>query len=384
MKDLSDVLSPRLRKMEKTLIRQINDLADPSCINLGLGELQFPTPKAILGHVRENLGAWPLGYSPNEGFRELRELIAGQAGYPLSPDQVCVTLGAEEALMDVLMAITGTGDEILVPDPGFPAYPSLVRLAGGSPMPYPLLADDGFCLRAVNVLNVITPKTKAVIINSPNNPTGAIYSAQELEKLAAAVNSRPLVVISDEVYRDIAFDGPAASIAPLSDRCVTVNSISKSFAMTGWRIGWCTGPPEVAKAIRTFHQMAVICAPSVSQYAAIYALRGAADEERNRNLAELKKRRDIAVRCVDRYLGLPYVRPAGTFYLFLSIPSRDPKVGSSLDAALGLLKEEKVVTIPGSAFGRNGEGYLRISFAPEAEKVEEGIRRIGRFFGPHS
>lgn len=380
MKDLSDVLSPRLRDMEKTLIRQINDLADPSCINLGLGELQFPTPKAILAHVRENLEAWPLGYSPNEGFWELRELIAGRAGYPLSPDQVCVTLGAEEALMDVLMAITGTGDEILVPDPGFPAYPSLVRLAGGTSIPYPLLPDNGFGLRAADLLNLITPKTKAVIINSPNNPTGAIYSAQELEKLATAVNSLPLIVISDETYRDIAFDGPAASLAPLSNRCVTVNSFSKSFAMTGWRIGWCAAPPDIAKAIRTFHQMAVICAPSVSQYAAIYALRGGADDERNRYLAELKRRRDIAIRCVDQYLGLPYVRPAGTFYLFLSIPSGNPKAGSSLDAALGILKEEKVVTIPGSAFGRKGEGYLRISFAPEPEKIEEGIRRIGRFF----
>jgi aspartate/methionine/tyrosine aminotransferase len=369
-----------MRGIEKTLIRQINDLADPSYINLGLGELRFPTPKAIRDHVHENLDRWPLGYSPNEGFPELLELIAGRTGYPLSPDQLCVTLGAEEALLDVLMAVTGSGDEVLVPDPGFPVYPSLVRLAGGTPIPYPLLPGDGFSLRAANILNLITPKTKAAIINSPNNPTGAVYSRQELEKLAAAVNSLPVIIISDEVYAEIVFDGPAASIAPLLDRCVTVNSLSKSFAMTGWRIGWAAAPPDVAKAVKTFHHLAVVCAPSISQYAAIHALRGFADEEKKRNLVELKRRRDFAMGCVDQYLGLPYVRPAGTFYLFVDISSRIPKSGNALDVALKLLKEQKVVTIPGSAFGRNGEGYLRISFAPEPKKIEEGIRRIGRFF----
>lgn len=377
---MSQILSPRMRGMEKTLIRRVNDLADASCINLGLGELLFPTPKAVLEYVRENLESWPLGYTPNEGFPELRELIAARAGYPLSPDRVCVTLGAEEALLDVLMAITGEGDEILVPDPGFPAYPSLVRLAGGTPLPYPLLRGRDFRLRAGDILDRITPKTKGVILNSPNNPTGAVDSGEELEKLAAGLRPLPLTAISDEVYGDIVFEGKAASIAPLLDSCVTVNSLSKSFAMTGWRIGWCAAPPEVAKAVKTFHQLAVMCAPSLSQRAAIHALRGFADEERERNLAELKKRRDVAMECVDRYLGLPYARPAGTFYLFLDISSKIPKDGNCLATALELLKKEKVVTIPGSAFGRNGEGYLRISFAPRPEQIEEGIRRIGRFF----
>jgi aspartate/methionine/tyrosine aminotransferase len=366
--------------LEKTLIRRINDLADPSCINLGLGELKFPTPKAILDYVRENLDTWSLGYSQNEGFPELRELIASRAGYPLSPDQVCVTSGAEEALLDVLMAVAGPGDDVLVPDPGFPAYPLLVRLAGANPVSYPLLPGDGFSLRAESILDLITPKTKSVIINSPNNPTGSVYSRGELEKLAAVLRSLPLMVISDEVYGDIVFDGPAVSIAPLLEHCVTVNSLSKSFAMTGWRIGWCTAPPEVAKAVGTLHQLAVMCAPSVSQHAAIHALGGFADDEMKHNLAELRKRRDVAMQSIRRYWDTPFIKPAGTFYLFADISAKIKKAGNSLETSLKILKQEKVVTIPGSAFGRNGEGYLRLSFAPEPDQIEEGIRRIGRFF----
>jgi aspartate/methionine/tyrosine aminotransferase len=373
-------LAGRMLGMEKTMIRRINDLADASCINLGLGELKFPTPKAILDHVRENLGAWRLGYSPNEGFPELRRLIAEQSGESVSPEQVCVTVGAEEALLDVLMVLVGAGDEVLIPDPGFPAYPSLVRLAGGEPITYPLLPEDDFAFRAERVTGLITGKTKAVIINSPNNPTGSVHSSKQLETLARGVQALPLTVISDEVYRDIVFGEPAVSFAALADRCVTVNSLSKSHSMAGWRIGWCVAPPDIAKAVRTFHQLAVMCVPSLSQYAAIHALRGFADQELRENLEELRKRRDFAMACVDRYTGFPYVAPAGTFYLFVDVSRRLAKFSNSLDAALKLLAEEKVVTIPGSAFGQIGERYLRISFAPEPDALEEGIRRMGRFF----
>ncbi|MBE0713138.1 MAG: aminotransferase class I/II-fold pyridoxal phosphate-dependent enzyme, partial [Candidatus Aminicenantes bacterium] len=251
-------LAGRMLGMEKTMIRRINDLADASCINLGLGELKFPTPKAILDHVRENLDAWRLGYSPNEGFPELRRLIAEQSWESVSPEQVCVTVGAEEALLDVLMVLVGAGDEVLIPDPGFPAYPSLVRLAGGEPKAYPLLPEDNFVLRAEKLMGLVTEKTKAIIINSPNNPTGAVHSSKELERLARGVQALPLTVISDEVYRDIVFGDPAASFAAMTDRCVTVNSLSKSHSMAGWRIGWCVAPPDIAKAVRTFHQLAVM------------------------------------------------------------------------------------------------------------------------------
>jgi len=373
-------LAGRMLGMEKTLIRRINDLADPSCINLGLGELRFPTPKAVLDHVRKNLDSWRLGYSPNEGFPELRQLIAEQSGEAVSSEQVCVTVGAEEALLDALMVLVEAGGEVLIPDPGFPAYPSLVRLAGGEPKAYPLLPEDNFGLRAEKLLGLVTVKTRAIIINSPNNPTGAVHSSKELQTLVRGVQALPLTLISDEVYRDIVFGEPAVSLAALTDRCVTVNSLSKSHCMTGWRIGWCVAPPDIAKAVRTFHQLAVMCAPSLSQYAAIHALRGFADEETRSNLEELRKRRDFAMACVDRYTGFSYVAPAGTFYLFIDISSRLAKFDNSLDAALKLLAAEKVVTIPGGAFGRIGEGYLRLSFAPAPDGLEEGIKRLGRFF----
>ena len=373
-------LAGRMLGMEKTMIRRINDLADPFCINLGLGELKFPTPKAILDHVRENLDSWRLGYSPNEGFPELRQLIAEQSGEAVSSEQVCVTVGAEEALLDTLMVLIEAGDEVLIPDPCFPAYPSLVRLAGGEPKAYPLLPEDHFGLRAEKLLDMVTERTRAIIINSPNNPTGAVHSLEELQTLARGVQALSLTVISDEVYRDIVFGEPAASLSALTERCVTVNSLSKSHSMSGWRVGWCVAPPDIAKAIRTFHQLAVMCVPSLSQYAAIHALRGFADHELRSNLEELRKRRDFAMACMDRYTDFPCMAPAGTFYLFVDISGRLAKFGSSLDAALKLLAEEKVVTIPGSAFGRVGEGYLRLSFAPPPDALEEGIKRIGRFF----
>jgi aspartate/methionine/tyrosine aminotransferase len=376
---MSAELSARMKGMAKTMIRQIKDLADPSSIDLGLGELQFPTPGAVIDHVRDKLGSWRLGYTPNEGLPELRSLIAARSGHGVPPEGVCVTLGAEEALMDVLMVLVGPGDEVLVPDPGYPAYPSLVRLAGGEPRPYPLAASAGFRLRAEDVVGRVTGKTRAVIINSPNNPTGAVYSGAELESLAAGLADLPLTVVSDEAYADIVFDGPAVSVGPLLRNCVTIGSLSKSFSMAGWRVGWCVGPADVVKAVGVFHQLAVTCPPAVCQYAAIHALSGFADDDKARYLEELKRRRDFALDCLAAHTGLSYVSPAGTFYVFVDISPARAALGTSEAVALRLLAEERVVTIPGSAFGRIGEGYLRLSFAPEPGLIEEGIKRIGRF-----
>jgi len=379
METQPSILSDRMRGIEKTLIRRIHDLAGPDCIDLGLGELRFPTPRPILEHVRENLGTWKLGYTPNEGYPELRELIAGRSGYPVTPERVCVTVGAQEALMAVLMVIVNAGDEILVPDPGFPAYAALVRLAGGEPATYPLFPEAGFKMNAGRVLGALTGKTKAVILNSPNNPSGAVYAGRELETLAAGLNERSVLAISDEVYKEIAFGKPPDSIASYMDRCVVIDSLSKSYGMTGWRIGWCVVPPDMAKSLAGFHQLAVTCASALSQRAAIHALKGFADEERKRNLEELRRRRDLAAKCLDEHTDLRYIKPEGTFYVLVDVADKKPGFGGSLDIAMGLLTKEKVVTIPGLAFGPRGEGYLRLSFAAEPGQIEEGIRRLGRF-----
>ena len=372
-------VSSRLRGMQKTLIRRMHDLADSSSIDLGLGELRFPTPAPILEHVRENLVNWKLGYTPNEGYPELRELLAAKSGRDVTADRIFVTVGAQEALLAVLMAVVETGDEVLVPDPGYPAYPSLVRLAGGGPKPYPLLPEDGFKAGANRILGLVGEKTKAVILNSPNNPTGAVYAREELEKLALGLRRTSTLAISDEVYGEIAFGERPESISSYTDRCAEINSFSKTYCMTGWRIGWCVVPAELTRPLAAFQQLSVTCAPAISQRAAIFALNGFADEDVKRNLGELARRRAVALKCLEDNTDLGCVAPGGAFYLFVDVSDKRSRFGSSLDIALALLKKEKVVTIPGIAFGAGGEGYLRLSFAAEPGDIVEGIRRLGRF-----
>jgi aspartate/methionine/tyrosine aminotransferase len=369
-----------MRGIDKTLIRRINDLKGPDSIDLGLGELKFPTPAAILDEVKARAGEWNLGYTPNEGLPKLRELIAGNSGYEVTSDEVCVTVGAQEALFGLLMVLVNPGDEVLVPDPGYPAYPSIVKMAGGTPRAYSLFPEDDFRLRSGEVERNLTKKTKAVIINSPNNPSGAVYSGGELKRLAGVLEARGILAISDEVYREIYFGERPDSFARHMSRFAVVDSVSKTFSMTGWRLGWCIAPPELVRLFARFHQLAVTCAPALSQHAAVFALGGGAEAERRRNLEELRRRRDLALRCLREFTDLKCLEPGGAFYIFVDISGKTASRGNSLDAALGLLAKEKVVVIPGTAFGERGEGYIRLSFAAAPEQIEEGIRRIGRFF----
>lgn len=375
------MVSRRMRGIEKTLLRQINDRADSSCINLGLGEPSFPTPKSILNHLKEKVDDWNLGYSPNAGLQELRELIAKNSGLQVTAGQICVTVGAEEALFSALMVIVNSGDEVLIPDPGFPAYESIVKIAGGVPKSYQLYRENNFSLKYEHVKNNITDKTTAIILNSPNNPSGAVYSSEELMKLGELLEQRSIIAISDEIYRDIYFEERPDSIANHIHNYVVVNSLSKSFSMTGWRLGWCITPPELSKPLANFHQLAVTCAPKISQQVALFAIKGFVEKEKLRNIDELRRRREFAMSCVEKYTDLKYVKPSGAFYIFMDVLSKMPKYGNSLEISLNLLSKEKVVTIPGLAFGNGGEGYLRISFASSPEQIEEGIRRIGHFFG---
>lgn len=372
--------SERMRGIERTLIRQIHDKADPSCLDLGLGEPSFPTPASIRNHLKANIDRWHLGYTPNAGLRELRELIAGQCGFAVSADQVCVTIGAEEGIWAALTVTVDPRDEILVPDPGYPAYESLVKIVGGVPKKYPLDGKNGFLLRSEDVGSCISDKTKAVILNSPNNPTGAVYSKKELEKLSNILDEKNVLVISDEVYRELYFGEKPGSVADHARNCVVVNSVSKSFSMTGWRLGWCTAPSKLIESIISFNQLAVICPPVISQHAAIFALKGLADEEKKQNFEEMQRRRALALTCLEKYTPFEYIVPQGAFYIFMDVSDKMPEYGNTLEISLRILAEKKVVTIPGVAFGEKGEGYLRISFAASPEHIVEGIRRIGQFF----
>lgn len=372
--------SRRTQNIERTLIRRINDLADSSCINLGLGEPSFPTPKALRDVLKEKVDDWHLGYSRNAGLRELQEIIAEKSGLGVNTDQVCITVGSEEALFVALLVVVDPGDEVLVPDPGFPTYPSVTKIMGGTPIKYLLHTDNNFLLRTEEIEDLISEKTKAIILNSPNNPSGAVYSRVELEKLARILMEKNIVAISDEVYRDIYFDEWPDSLANHMSTCVVLNSLSKSHSMTGWRLGWCIFPPELSNPFIDAHQMVVMCAPMLSQRIALFALRGVADREKAQNIEELRRRRDLAMRCIDKYTNLKYIKPSGAFYILVDVSDKAAHYGTSLEISLSLLKKEKVVTIPGIAFGKGGEGFLRISFAATPEKIEEGIRRIGRYF----
>ena len=373
------MISDRMAGIEKTLIRRMTEMADPSCLNLGLGEPRFPTPRAILDHVRDHCRDWPLGYTPNEGYRELRELIALAGGRGAAADQVCVTCGAQEAIFAALMVLINPGDEILVPDPGYPAYASIVRICGGIPRPYRLEASSGFALDLKEIEKTLSPKTKALVLNNPHNPTGAVYSDEDIRRLAAVCDDRKIPIVSDEVYGAIYFRNPPASPAAYSKRVIVVDSLSKTFSMTGWRLGWCILPPELMKSLAALHQLTVSCASALSQHAAMFALRGGADAEKEANLREMKRRRDLIMDVLRRHSDLPFIEPAGAFYIMADVSGKAKRFGNSFEIARTILSREKVVTIPGSAFGPGGEGYLRLSFAAGPDEIEEGVRRIGQF-----
>jgi aminotransferase len=369
----------RLLGVEKTLIRTMNDMADSSCINLGLGELPFPTPRPILEHVRAHLESWKLGYTPNEGLPELRERIAAKSGLRGAAERVCVTVGAQEALFAVLMVLAGPGDEVLVPDPGYPAYASIVKLTGATPRTYPLEREAGFHLEAKSIEMAVGPACRAVVLNSPQNPSGAVHSAEEVGRLAAFCRRRNLALISDEVYAEITYGIGREPDGGRDPETIVINSLSKAYAMTGWRLGWCIVPSTLIKPLAAFHQLCVMSAATLSQRAALFALGGGADAEKTANLAELARRRQLIMDALRRHTDLSFIEPEGAFYVLVDVRKALGRFGDSLTLATELLKKEKVVTIPGAAFGERGEGLLRLSFAAGREEIEEGVRRLGRF-----
>ena len=320
-----------MKIVEKTLIRQVHDRSAPGALNLGLGEPGFPTPAPIIAHVRGHLQEWSLGYTPNEGLGELRQKIAetesAAARFSVPPERVVVTVGSEEALFMILLAAVEPGDEVLVPDPGYPAYPSIVRLAVGRPISYPLSAADRFRLRSTAILERINSRTRAIVLNSPNNPTGSIYTDGELEALAEGLRGSDILVVSDECYRSLSYGAAPASIqARYEDTCV-VNSLSKSHSMTGWRLGWAIVPPRWLKSLAACHQLGVTCASAVSQKAAVFALGGGAEAACAANREELRRRGSLALAGLDRYAGWKAAAPEGGFYIFVDAAEDCARIG---------------------------------------------------------
>ena len=365
----------RLQGVKLSLIRRVFERAPAGAINLGLGEPAFDTAPEILATAREALDGGRLGYTFNGGMAELRELVAERSPGSPGPESVCVTVGANGGLLGSMLAAVDAGDEVLVPDPGFPTYEALASLAGATAVRYPMMADAGFRFSADSLELMITPSTRAVVINTPSNPTGHVIPYGELEKLSRLAEEHDLTVISDEVYQHFYYAERATSYGDVSSRGLVVNSLSKTEAMTGWRIGWVVGPPEFIAGVTAINQHSVTCAPALAQLAALTALGPGSAERAERTRADFARRRSLMLETIDRELGLPRIEPDGAFFVMVEAAPE----GNSLEVALDILEKTGVVTVPGAAFGDQAARFLRLSFAASEPDISEGLRRIAEW-----
>jgi len=383
-----DPISKKVRALSPSGIRKYFDLIAglDGVISLGVGEPDFVTP----WHICE-AGIWALekgdtAYTSNYGLIELREEIARylESRYNLTYDpreELLVTVGVSEGLDLAIRAVTDPGDEIIIPEPTYVSYKACTNLAGGIDVPVPSSARDGFQMRASEIQRRITPRTKAILLGYPNNPTGAIMEREELAKIARLAQKHDLTVISDEVYERLTYGVEHASIVPLPGmrhRSILLGGFSKSYAMTGWRIGYAAANADIIESMVKIHQYTMLCASVIAQRAALEALRNG-DPQVQEMVAEYDQRRRIIVKGFND-IGLTCFEPRGAFYAFPSIKITGL---SSDDFAEKLLKEEKVVVIPGSAFGKSGEGHIRCCYATSMDEIEEALERIGRFVKKH-
>ena len=366
-------------------IREMQSLVGPESVNLGLGQPVIEPPQELIAIVEETLRSADLGYTAFAGIPELREQIASRViGSEGKREQVCITVGTTEALFASMLTLLGPGDEVLIPDPGFISYQAVSRIVGATPVRYPVRARDGFRVDVDTIAACITENTKALIINSPNNPTGRIIPGDDLKRLGKLADEHDFYIFSEEVYSSINFTGTTASAWGISDRVFLIDGISKIYAMTGWRLGWVVGPKALIKPITTTHHYMVACAPAIAQQV---LLRLNADNgtpgKRIRNVIQhaYNRRRHAMIEAITHQLGWEYIPPDGAFYLMLKIPGKLLKGSTSEKIAKQMVAEQDVVTIPGSAFGTEGEGYLRLSFAVTEETIYKGIERIAKFAG---
>ncbi|MCE8425517.1 MAG: aminotransferase class I/II-fold pyridoxal phosphate-dependent enzyme [Candidatus Methanoperedens sp.] len=351
-------------------------------ISLGVGEPDFVTP----WHIREaciySLEKGITSYTSNYGLLELRELISKsfRMEYDVDYDpeqQILVTTGVSEAADLAFRAIINPGDEVIVPEPCYVSYKPSVSLAGGVPVPVPTIQENEFRITAEQISKYITVKTKALVLSYPNNPTGAVLGRSDLEEIADVVNEYDLVVISDEVYGKLTYNGTHtcfSSISGIKERTIVLNGFSKSHAMTGLRLGYAVGSEELIDAMTKIHQYAMLCAPVTAQIGAIEALKNG-DVEMKKMVREYDRRRRLIVTGLNK-IGLDCFEPKGAFYAFPSIKN----TGLTSEGFAGrLLKEQKVAVVPGNVFGECGEGYLRCSYATSREQIAEALRRIEVF-----
>ena len=371
----------RALSMPRSAIREIMALAagQPDIIHLEVGEPDFTTPDFIIEKAFAKVRAGATRYTPNAGTTSLRASIArhvtANSGQEIAAEQIVVTTGAIGALFSAAFAVLDPGDEILIPDPGWPNYQSIAHLAGATATTYNQPAARGFLPDAGEIEALISPRTKAILINSPGNPTGAVFPQQLMAAIAGLADRYGLYLISDEVYEDFVFEGIHVSAldAGSPDRTIIVSGVSKSYAMTGWRVGYLIAAPEIAKLAAALQEPVTSCPPAPSQAAAEAALAGGrADVVRFRDA--YRRRRDILVEVFTGHDAVPVV-PQGAFYGFLDIAQCGEK---SLPFARRLLQEQRVAAVPGITFGPASDGFIRVAFTIEDAHLRDGLQRIRR------
>ncbi len=384
MVDYSQLLSERVKIVKPSGIRKFFDIVATmeGAISLGVGEPDFETPWQIRRAGITSLEKGKTFYTSNWGLAELRAEIAKnvQRKYGLTYDtqkEIIVTVGGSEAIDNAIRSFINPGDEVLIPEPSFVCYTPLTIMAGGTPVALPTVAEDHFKVTPERLRAAITPRTKLLVLPFPNNPTGAIMTRSELEAIAAVLRETNILVLSDEIYCDLTYQGEHtcfASIDGMRERTIVINGFSKSYAMTGWRLGWAMGSKELVAPICKIHQFGIMSAPTTAQFAGIEAMRSGEDD-----VLRMKRQYDMRRRYLVgelRDMGLDCFEPLGAFYVFPSIRS----TGLSSEAFCNrLLEQQKVAVVPGNAFGESGEGHVRISYSYSMAHLREAMRRMRAF-----
>lgn len=384
---MRNFVNKKAAELKPSGIRKFFDILQTmeGAISLGVGEPDFITPKNICDGAVRSIREGYTQYTGNRGLPELRENISRylseRFGVEYPPEQTLITVGASEAIDLALRAVCEEGDEILVPEPSFVSYSPIVALAGGVPVPLICTEENGFIVTPEEIERAVTKKTKGIMLSYPNNPTGAIMTKEQLEKIATVIEKHDLLVISDEIYAELTYTGKHFSIAALPkmrERTVYIGGFSKAFAMTGWRVGFVCAPKEVDEAMFKIHQYTIMCAPQTSQRAANCALKegfadGFASVEEMR--AEYYRRGRFLAEAMNK-MGLKCFLPQGAFYIFANVES------TGLDGeefANNLLNEHKVAVVPGSAFGEAGKHFVRCSYATSMQNIEKAVLEIEKF-----
>ena len=385
---LGKLISDRTNKISPSGIRKFFDLLQgmEGVISLGVGEPDYATPWHISEAAVKSLEKGYTMYTSNSGILELRELtcqyLKDKYGINYKPaDEILITVGVSEALDLAMRAILNPADEVIMTDPHYVAYDATVILAGGKPVMVPTSAKNNFAVEAKDIEAKITKKTKAILIGFPSNPTGAIMPRQKLLDLAAVAKKNNIIVISDEIYARLTYDGEHtcfASLPGVKNNTILLGGFSKAYAMTGWRVGYAVAPEEIITAMTKIHQYTIMCAPTPAQVAAIEALK-TGETDVVEMVDDYNRRRKVIVKGLND-IGLPCFEPKGAFYAF---PSIKPTGLTSEQFSEGLLKEEKVAVVPGSAFGKCGEGFVRCCYATSLADIEEALKRMARFVKKH-